>query len=97
MAREILRSTGPRAYQNIWRDYKGRFVAFFQHILDVLRKPIEGVISVLSENFGMEHILARSDVGLYRRTQAKITAYSLARYFNDALDSEPMNVSRYAV
>lgn len=79
------------------RDYKGRFVSFYQHILDVLRRPIEGVISVLTENFGLEHILVRSDIGLYRRTQAKATAYSLARYFNDALDLEPMNVSRYAV
>lgn len=79
------------------RDYPGRFVSFYQHILDVLRKPIEGVISVLTENFGMEHILVRSDIGIYRRTQAKATAYSLARYFNDALQMEPMNVSRYAV
>lgn len=79
------------------RDYPGRFVSFFQHILDVLRRPIEGVISVLTENFGLEHILVRSDIGLYRRTQAKATAYSLARYFNDALGIEPMNVSRYAV
>ena len=63
----------------------------------VFRKPIEGVLSVLTENFGMEHILVRSDIGLYRRTQAKATAYSLARYFNDVLEREPMNVSRYAV
>ncbi len=79
------------------RDYPGRFVSFYQHILDALRTPIEGVISVLTENFGLEHILVRSDIGIYRRTQAKATAYSLARYFNDALQMEPMNVSRYAV
>lgn len=79
------------------RDYKGRFVAFFQHLLDKLRKPIEGVISVLTENFGLEHILVRTDIGLYRRTQAKATAFSLARYFNEVLGIAPMNIARYAV
>jgi len=79
------------------RDYKGRFVPFFQHLLDKLRKPIEGVISVLTENFGLEHILVRSDLGLYRRTQAKATAFSLARYFNDVLGIAPMDIARYAV
>jgi hypothetical protein len=79
------------------RDYKGRFVAFFQHLLDKLRKPIEGVISVLTENFGLEHILVRTDLGLYRRTQAKATAFSLARYFNDVLGIAPMDIARYAV
>ena len=79
------------------RDYKGQFVPFFQHLLDKLRKPIEGVISVLTENFGMEHILVRSDIGLYRRTQAKVTAFSLARYFNDVIGIAPMNIARYAV
>jgi len=79
------------------RDYKGRFVPFFQHLLDKLRKPIEGVISVLTENFGLEHILVRSDLGLYRRTQAKATAFSLARYFNDVLGMAPMDIARYAV
>jgi hypothetical protein len=79
------------------RDYKGRFTPFFQHLLDAIRKPIEGVISVLTENFGLEHILVRNDIGLYRRVQAKATAFSLARYFNDVLDVMPLNVSRYAV
>ena len=79
------------------RDYKGRFVPFFQQVLDKLRKPIEGVISVLTENLGLEHILVRTDIGLYRRTQAKATAFSLARYFNDVLGIAPMNISRYAV
>ena len=79
------------------RDYKGRFVPFFQHILDKMRKPIEGVISVLTENLSIEHLLVRSDIGVYRRTQAKATAFSLARYFNDALGLAPMNVTRYAV
>lgn len=79
------------------RDYKGRFVSFFEHLLDKLRKPIEGVISVLTENFGLEHILVRTDLGLYRRTQAKATAFSLARYFNDVLGIAPMDIARYAV
>jgi hypothetical protein len=79
------------------RDYKGRFIPFFQRVLDKLRKPIEGVISVLTENFGLEHILVRTDLGLYRRTQAKATAFSLARYFNDVLGIAPLNISRYAV
>jgi hypothetical protein len=30
-------------------------------------------------------LLVRSDIGVYRRTQAKATAFSLARYFNDVL------------
>ena len=79
------------------RDYKGRFTPFFQQILDTLRKPIEGVISVLTENMGIEHLLVKTDVGIYRRTQAKATAFSLARYFNDVLGIAPMNVTRYAV
>ena len=79
------------------RDYKGRFTPFFQHLPDTLRKPIEGVISVLTLNFGLEHPLVKTDVGIYRRTQAKATAFSLARYFNDVLGIQPMNVTRYAV
>jgi hypothetical protein len=42
-------------------------------------------------------MLARSDAGIDRRTQAKATAFSLARYFNQALGIEPMNIARYAV
>ena len=79
------------------RDKKGVDTAFFAHLLDKLRKPIEGVLSVLTENFSLEHLLVRSDIGLYRRTQAKATAFSLARYFNDVLGIEPMNIARYAV
>ena len=63
----------------------------------MIRKPIEGVLSVLTECFGIEHMLARSDEGIYRRTQAKATAFSLARYFNVALGLDTMNVTRYAV
>ena len=79
------------------RDYKGRETPFFQRLLDKLRKPIEGVISVLTENMGIEDLLVRTDIGVYRRTQAKATAFSLARYFNDVLGLDPMNVTRYAV
>jgi hypothetical protein len=79
------------------RDYQGRFIPFFQHLLDKLRKPIEGVLSVLTENFGLEHLLVKTDIGVYRRTQAKATAFSLARYFNEVLGIAPMDIARYAV
>ena len=82
------------------RDYdrkEGMGPPFFQMILDGLRKPIEGIISVLTECFGIEHLLVKTDYGIYRRTQAKITAFSLARYFNLVLGIEPMNIARYAV
>ena len=79
------------------RDYKGR-PDFWQKLIDRVRKPIEGIISVLTECFSAEHILVRSDIGLYRRTQAKATAFSLARYFNEVLGMEKkMNIARYAV
>ena len=57
------------------RDYKNKAANFWQRLLDRLRKPIEGVISVLTEGFDVEHPLVRSDIGLYRRTQAKATAF----------------------
>jgi len=79
------------------RDYGGQEPSFWQQLLDMIRKPIEGIISVLTENFGMEHILVKTDIGLYRRTQAKITAFSLARYFNLVLGAKPMDITRYAV
>ena len=80
------------------RDYKNKPANFWQRLLDRLRKPIEGVISVLTEGFDVEHPLVRSDIGLYRRTQAKATAFSLARYFNEVLDvATKMNIARYAV
>lgn len=79
------------------REYKNRPTSFFQHLLDKLRKPIEGVISVLTECFGIEHPLVRTDLGIYRRCQAKATAFSLARYFNDVLGIAPMDIARYAV
>ena len=54
---------------------------------------------VLSECLGIEHLLVKTDIGIYRRSQAKATAFSLARYFNQVLgdDIEPMNIARYAV
>lgn len=100
----VSRTLGEAAYAKMnvtllvrQRDYKGRPASFFQRLLDKVRKPIEGVISVLSENMGIEHLLVKTDIGVYRRTQAKATAFSLARYFNDVLGIAPMNVTRYAV
>ena len=85
-----------RDYRRAWHE-KDLPPVFWQLLLDKIRKPIEGVLSVLTECFGIEHVLARSDVGIYRRTQAKGTAFALARYFNKALGVPPMNVTRYAV
>jgi hypothetical protein len=79
------------------RDKAGERPSWWQRTLDRLRKPVEAVLSVLTECFGIEHPLARTDLGLYRRIQAKATAFSLARYFNAALGLEPMNIARYAV
>lgn len=82
------------------RDYglqEGEQPPFWQQMLDQLRKPIEGIISVLTECFGIEHLLVKTDWGIYRRVEAKITAFSLARYFNQVLQLEPLNVARYAV
>ena len=44
-----------------------------------------------------ETVYAGTDLGLYRRTQAKATAFALARYFNRVLGLEPLNIARYAV
>jgi hypothetical protein len=79
------------------RDKADETPPFWQTLIEKTRKPIECVISVLCECFGLEHILARTDVGLYRRTQAKATAFSLARYFNAVLEREPFEIARYAV
>lgn len=78
------------------RDKAGQPPVFWQRLLDMTRKPIEGMIAILTEHFGIEHILVRSDVGLFRRVQAKATAYSLARYFDRALP-QPVSVAKYAV
>jgi hypothetical protein len=79
------------------RDKKGKEASALQQTIDRIRKPIEGVVSVLTECFGIEHMLARTDLGIYRRLNAKATAFSLARYFNRVLELEPMNIARYAV
>ena len=76
---------------------KGEEATFWQSLQDRIRKPIEGVLSVLTECLGIEHLLVKTDIGLYRRTQAKATAFSVARYFNQLLGTEPMNIARYAV
>jgi hypothetical protein len=79
------------------RDPKGKEIPSIQQLLDAVRKPIEGVISVFVECFGIENMRARTDIGIYRRTQAKATAYSLGRYFNQALGIKLSDVARYAV
>lgn len=71
---------------------------FWQQLIDKVRKPIETMIATLTEYFGLEHMLAHSDWGLYRRVQTIATAVALARYFNQALDAtDPMNFAQYAV
>jgi len=79
------------------RDPRGSEPSSWQRTLDLVRKPIEGVIAMLTECLGIEHILAKTDLGIYRRLQAKATAFSLARYFNRVLGLDPMDIARYAV
>ena len=61
------------------------------------RRPIEGILSVLCQLFHLEDVLATTGIGLYRRFQAKITAFNLGRYFNHVLGREPLDLARYAV
>lgn len=79
------------------RDRAGELPSFWQQTLSHVRQPIEGVIATLTKCFGIEHLLARTDHGVYRRLQAKATAFSLARYFNRVLGLDPMDLARYAV
>jgi hypothetical protein len=79
------------------RDRRGEAPSFWQQTLDRVRKPIEGVIAVLTECLGIEHLRVKTDLGIYRRIQAKATAFSLARYFNRILGLDPMDIARYAV
>jgi hypothetical protein len=65
--------------------------------LDALRRPIEGVIAMLTDGFHIEHILATTGIGIYRRAQAKATAFTLARYFNRVLGLPALDLARYAV
>lgn len=79
------------------KDRKGEPPSAWQLTIDALRKPIEGMISVLTEHFGLRHLLVKTEWGLYRRTQAKATAVTLACYFNRVLGREPTDLARYAV
>jgi hypothetical protein len=76
---------------------KGEKPTGWQWQLDALRRPIEGVVSMLTEGFHIEHILATTGQGLYRRAQAKATAFTLARYFNRVLGLPALDIARYAV
>jgi Transposase DDE domain len=65
--------------------------------LDAFRRGVEGVIAILTDCFGIEHILATKAMGIFRRVQAKATAFTLARYLNRVLDLPALNIARYAV
>jgi Transposase DDE domain len=78
------------------RDYKG-FTPAFQTLLDKIRRPIEGFFSVLTDCFHLTDMLVKTDIGIYRRVEAKITAFNLARYFNLMLGRDLAEVARYAV
>lgn len=79
------------------QEARGALRSSQQARLDTVRKPIENVLSVLAGCFGIERLRVKTDLGLYRRTQAKVSAFALARYFNRALDLPAMNIARYAV
>lgn len=61
------------------------------------RRPIEQALAVLCQQFHLEDVLATTGIGLYRRFQAKITAFNLGRYCNHVLGREPLDLARYAV
>ncbi len=75
------------------RDMKGVEPDHWQRLGDKLRRPIEGVVSFLAECFNIEHMLVRSDVGIYRRTQAKATAFTPGRYLSEALANPAMSIA----
>jgi hypothetical protein len=79
------------------RDRPEALPSFWQQTLDRVRKPIEGAIATLTECMGIEQIRAKTELGIYRRVQAKATAFSLARYFNRALGLDLLDLARYAV
>jgi hypothetical protein len=79
------------------KEPKGALKSAWQATLDRVRKPVETVLSVLTECFGLEHLLVKTECGVYRRTQAKATALTLGRYINRVLNLEPLNLARYAV
>ncbi|WP_309714996.1 IS982 family transposase [Armatimonas sp.] len=78
------------------RDYKD-FTPSFQKLLDKVRRPIEGLFSVLTDCFHLTDMLVKTDLGIYRRVEAKVAAFNLARYFNLVLGRELSEVARYAV
>jgi hypothetical protein len=69
----------------------------WQRQVDALRHAIEGVIGGLTDGFGIQRLLAASALGVYRRAQAKATAFTLAGYFNRALGLSTLDIARYAV
>lgn len=79
------------------RTPKGETKSAWQQQHDSLRRTIEGMIATMVENFGIQHLLATTGIGLFRRVQAKATAFSLARYFNRALGFPGLDLARYAV
>jgi hypothetical protein len=68
-----------------------------QLALDQVRRIVETILAVFTECLGVEHMLVKTECGVYRRTQAKATACALARYFNRVLNCDPLNWARYAV
>jgi hypothetical protein len=72
-------------------------VPFYQRLLDYIRHPIEGFLSVLTRNYHLADMLVKTDRGIYRRVEAKIAAFNLARYFNLVLGKSLSDVARYAV
>ncbi len=75
------------------RDKKGVEPDFRQRLGDKLRSPIEGVVSFLTECFHIEHILAKSEIAIYRPTQAKATAFTPGRYLDEALANPAMSIA----
>ena len=43
------------------------------------------MLSVLTQCPRIEHLLVKTDIGIYRQSQAKATAFFLERYFNQVL------------
>jgi hypothetical protein len=68
-----------------------------QQMIDTVRKPIETLLAVLRECLGLQDLRVKTDLGLYRRTQAKATACALASYFNRALGRPVAQFACYAV
>jgi hypothetical protein len=52
---------------------------------------------VLTRCFHLSDLLVKTDLGLYRRVEAKVTAFNLVRYFNLVLGRELSDVARYAI